>query len=164
MTQLPYTLAVVIDTFNSPLLSVALLVVGTGLVFLTSRGHASALVLSSLLARVLGAGLKLLFAVPRLDSALVEVVGYRFPSQHALVAGAFFSSLCFSALCVLDSPYTKVLVVGVCLLAIIIVAWSRVFLHAHLPIDVIVGSLLGISISFVIHFLVLRKCYPIWYV
>lgn len=159
MTNLLYTIAAIIDSFNSPILAVGLLLSGTGLVFVTSKGHAATLVLSSVLAWSASNILKLLFAVPRLDSALVEVTGYRFPSQHALIASAFFSSLCFSAFCLLDSPYTKVLIATLSLIAIIVVAWSRVFLHAHLPIDVIVGSILGISISIVIHFIVLRQCY-----
>lgn len=157
MTGLLYTVAALIGTFNSPILVVGLLIAGAGLVFLTSRGHAVALVLSVLSAWMMSSILKLLFAVPRLDSVLVTVTSYRFPSTHALVAGAFFTSICFSAFCVLESPYVKVLIAILSFAAIVVVAWSRVFLHAHLPIDVIVGSLLGVSVSLVVHFFVIRQ-------
>ncbi len=159
MTNILYTIAAMIDAFNSPILATGLLTAGTGLIFLASRGHAVALLLSSLLALGMSYMLKILFAVPRLDSALVPVTGYRFPSQHALIASTFFSSLCFSAFCLVDSPYIKILIAALSLITIVVIAWSRVFLHAHLPIDVIVGSILGVSISLVIHFMLLRKCY-----
>lgn len=158
MVDLLYTIAAAIDAFNAPLLAAGLLVAGAGFIFLHSKSHAAALVLSSLLACSMSVALKLLFAMPRLDSALVLVTGYRFPSQHALVASAFFGSLCLSAFCLLRSPNQKALAVFVCLAAVVTVAWSRVFLRAHLPIDVIVGSLLGLGISSIVHFVVLRKC------
>lgn len=159
MTALLYTIAVTIGAFNFSVLGAGLLVAGIGLLLLRSKGHAVALVLSAIVAVVMNNMLKFLFAIPRLDSALVAVTGYRFPSMHALVASAFFSSLCLSAFCLLHSPYTKVLVAVLSLTAIIVVAWSRVFLHAHLLIDVIIGVLLGVSISLVVHFFILQKCY-----
>ncbi len=159
MMPLLYSIAVIIDSFNSPLLAMGLVSAGTGLVFLTSRGHAVALLASTLFAWLLSGMLKFLFAVPRPDLTLVEVTGYRFPSQHAVVASAFVSSLCFTLFCVLPSPYAKIVVCLFSLAVIIIVAWSRVFLHAHLPIDVIAGSILGMSVSLIIHFSVLKKCY-----
>lgn len=159
MIQMLYTIAAAIDTFNSPLLAIGLLIGGAGFIFLHSRRHAAALIASSLGALILSVTLKLLFAAPRLDSPLVEVTGYRFPSQHTLVASAFFGSVCFSACCLFRSPLQKALAVFVSLATIIVIAWSRVFLHAHFPIDVIIGSLLGISVSLIIHFLVLPKCY-----
>jgi undecaprenyl-diphosphatase len=137
------------------------MIAGTGLIFLYSKGHAGALVISSILAYIISYELKLFFAVPRPGLALVAVTGYRFPSMHAFVASAFFGSLCFSAFCLLRSPYKKVLVTFVCLSVVGIVGWSRVFLGAHLPIDVIVGVILGTSISLITHFFVLRKCYSI---
>ena len=159
LTPFLYTFAVVIDAFNSPALAAGLLIAGAAFIFLKSKGHATAMVVSAVCAYAVNSILKMLFAVPRLDSALVPVTGYRFPSQHAVMAGAFFGSVCLSALCVLRSPYKKALVVFVSLSAISIVAWSRVFLYAHLPVDVIVGSVIGMSISYVVHYFTLRNCY-----
>ncbi len=152
-----YTLATIIDHFNSPVLAGVLLAAGAAVLSPYSRSHALALVFSSVIAFGVGAVLKVVFAVPRLDSALVAVHGYRFPSQHALVAGAFFGSLCVSALYALDSVVLKVVVVILALAGISIVSWSRVFLHAHLPIDVIVGSMLGVAIALCIHVFVLKE-------
>ncbi len=154
--QLPYTIAIVIDTFNSPLLTLGLILASAGFVCILSRDHATALIVSSLCAGTIGYILKLLFAIPRLDSALVVVTGYRFPSLHAVIATAFFGSLCFSAFYLIDSLPLKILIVLLACVAIVLVAWSRVFLHAHLPIDVIVGSLLGISITFLVHVFLLH--------
>lgn len=159
MTVLLYIIAAIIDGFNSPILAIGLLCAGIGLIFLTSKRHVAALLLSGFLALGASITLKLLYAVPRPDLVLVEVTGYRFPSQHAILTSAFFSSLCFSAFCAFRSLFAKILISAFSLGAIIVVAWSRVFLQVHLPIDVIVGSVLGVSISFVVHYLILRKCY-----
>lgn len=154
-----YTLATIIDRFNSPVLAGVLLVAGAAVLSPYSRSHALALVFSSVIAFSVGVVLKALFAVPRLDTALVAVTGYRFPSQHALVAGAFFGSLCVSALYALDSVVLKVLVVILALAGIGTVSWSRVFLHAHLPVDVVVGSVLGVAIALCIHIFVLKESF-----
>ena len=155
--QFLYTIAAGIDSFNSPILAAGLLATGAGFIFLRSKRHAAALVLSCVCAAGMGIALKLLFAIPRPDAALVPVSGYRFPSQHALLAGAFFSSVCLSAFCLFRSRWAKLCAFIFSLCAVGIVAWSRVFLHTHLPIDVTVGALLGIGISMVIQFLILRK-------
>ena len=157
MGLLPYILAAAIDNVNAPVFVAGLLLATAGFIFFHSKRYAIALVVSCGLALLLSAVLKTLFAVPRLDAPLVELTGYRFPSQHALVAGAFFASVCFSAFCLLRSPQTKTAVALFSLSAIGIVAWSRVFLRAHMPIDVVIGALLGISISLVVHFFILRK-------
>jgi undecaprenyl-diphosphatase len=153
---LSYTIAAVVDSLGYPPLALALVAASVTILLLISKRHAAALLYSSVAAACLSGLLKLLFAVPRPDAMLIETMGYRFPSGHALFASAFLSSVCFNIWALSRSRYQKIAVTIACTLLIVTVDWSRVFLGVHLPIDVIAGSLVGIVVSLVVHRFVFR--------
>lgn len=157
MTDSLYTAAVLIDILGYPPSAVVIVGAGAGLLSLIERKYALAIIYSSVLAWTASGLLKLLFAIPRPDSALIEVAGYRFPSWHALFAAAFFGSLCFSVFSVTRSVFLRTITAAACTAAVVVVGWSRVFLGVHVPLDVIVGSLLGIIVALPVHFFVIRK-------
>lgn len=68
--------------------------------------------------------------------------GYSFPSGHSTAAGAVFSSI-------LARYGKKTWIRVVCILSMILVPFSRMFLGAHTIEDVLVGLLLGIGMVFV---------------
>lgn len=157
MTESLYTIAALIHMLGYPAGVVALAAAGAGLLFLASRKHAFAFVLSCLLASITKVVLKFLFSIPRPDPAIIEITGYRFPSGHALVAGAFLTSICISVFALTRSMFIRILVAVVCVFLLAVVAWSRVFLHVHLPVDVIIGSVLGIGLAIGVHFVLFRR-------
>jgi len=91
--------------------------------------------------------LKITFAIPRPTTALITTDGYRFPSMHAALAAA----VCASLICaVFQSTQSGPLRIGVLcggLCVIALVDYSRVALGVHLPIDVVVGSLIGVGLT-----------------
>ncbi len=61
-----------------------------------------------------------------------------FPSMHATVAGAWAASLC------IFSPIDRRVRWAVAVIPVaLLIAWSRVFLGLHFPLDIIAGLLLG---------------------
>ena len=77
----------------------------------------------------------------RVDTA----TGYAFPSGHTQSVATW--SAAFAA------KFKKPLLVLASVLLTALVAFSRMFLGAHYPSDVIVGSVLGISLAFLLNYL-----------
>ncbi len=130
--------------------SVAFILVVVIFVFTLTRRYFEALVilLGTLLAWSSQYLLKIVIARARPDgpNLLVEVTGYSFPSGHAAVTTTLLL-LIGHYLCQIKiiQPYRSL----VYLLAIflsLVVAFSRVYLGAHWPSDIIAGYILGIVI------------------
>lgn len=66
--------------------------------------------------------------------------GYSFPSGHSATASAFWGTICK----VFKNTWVKI----VCILLIVLVPLSRVYLAAHWPLDVVVGTLVGLLFAF----------------
>ncbi|WP_276252982.1 phosphatase PAP2 family protein [Halomontanus rarus] len=79
--------------------------------------------------------LKAMFAVPRPPGA--EIGGYAFPSGHALG-----STVAYGMLAIKINSRRAYLVAAV---VVAIVAWSRVAIGVHYPIDVAVGMGVGLA-------------------
>lgn len=99
--------------------------------------------------------LKITFRIPRpwvldsdlkaVESAIPAATGYSFPSGHTQGATALYFPLFLK----LKSVYLKVL----CILAFLLVGFSRMYLGCHTPKDVFVSMALTIAVSLVIwHF------------
>ncbi len=97
--------------------------------------------------------LKLIFAIPRpwvkdpsftvVDSALKEATGYSFPSGHTQnVTGTFGSIGRYS-------KRTPVRIISVVI--IVLVAFSRMYLGVHTPLDVGVSLLVGAALTFLLY-------------
>jgi membrane-associated phospholipid phosphatase len=91
--------------------------------------------------------LKLWFERPRPPEVLrrIAVEGFSFPSGHAAFAGVFFGLL--ALLIARPTPrrpaWLRAAGVLLCLVLAVLIAASRVWLHAHYPTDVIGGLLVG---------------------
>jgi membrane-associated phospholipid phosphatase len=104
--------------------------------------------------------LKNLFAVPRPDGMMMEADGYRFPSAHASITAAIAMSLALYGWRWLhEKPYQtsgRILMSAGAGGVIAMVNVSRITLNVHEPIDVFVGSLLGIVIAYAVHVFIVR--------
>jgi len=87
---------------------------------------------------------------PALEHPLIELPSYSFPSGHALGATVFYG---FAAVLLWSYVAPKVwrVVIGTAIAAVILmVGFSRVYLGAHYPTDVLAGFLEGVAwLSFV---------------
>lgn len=78
--------------------------------------------------------------LPGLDGKRVETAtGYSFPSGHSTIAASFYGSL----FRLYPYPFTRFL----CVLLIVLVGLSRLYLGVHWPVDVLCGWILGLGVS-----------------
>lgn len=89
--------------------------------------------------------LKYLFARPRPDllNALLPASGGSFPSGHAFIAFCLYGFLAWCALCLVRRASVRVLILLACLLIIAAIGFSRVYLGADFPSDVLASFALG---------------------
>jgi undecaprenyl-diphosphatase len=125
---------------TSPMLILTLLV--TLILFLGKRYHHSALIFcSSFLAIALMSLIKQITKIPRPADMLISESTYRFPSGHATMASVLaFIGIYFAHS--IERKSFRYLLYIIFTSWYLLVSWSRLFLNAHLPIDVIVGGLI----------------------
>lgn len=104
---------------------------------------ATELALAFGLARIASVALKHALAVPRPAGALFDASGFSFPSGHAAVAAALAILLYAVAQTHLCSRGARFLVDFLLLLAIFLVAASRLWFGVHALPDVLAGTVLG---------------------
>jgi membrane-associated phospholipid phosphatase len=90
---------------------------------------------------------------PHWEHALVSLPTWSFPSGHALAATVFYGSLCVLVFAQGRSRAARAAVVVLALVMVPLVCFSRVYLGAHYPSDVVAGVaegtlcvLLGLSV------------------
>jgi len=95
---------------------------------------------------VLNALLKITFhrARPDLWPALVSEHTYSFPSGHAAMSTVFYGGLVAVVFHLSDRAAPRLGAIAFALLAIGMIAWSRVFIGAHWMTDVTAGFLVGL--------------------
>ena len=119
------------------------------LVTLTRRWADVALLLGAAsIPSLLNLALKELAARPRPDAALalVDPGGYSFPSGHAVFAAAFLGALVFllgNCQWFYTRPVLRLSAQAVLVVLVFFIGFSRVYLAAHWPSDVIAGLLFG---------------------
>lgn len=85
--------------------------------------------------------LKNVLRIPRPDAALIDTIGYAFPSGHAAGATFLFACMCYLVRNV-RKPLRYSLYV-LCAIAALAIGISRVQLGVHTPLQVVAGFLLG---------------------
>jgi undecaprenyl-diphosphatase len=85
------------------------------------------------------------FALPRPDSNIIAgLSGWSFPSGHAAVATAFFFATGYSFFDWSKHWPNRVFLVFFCIVAPVLVCFSRLYLGAHFALDVLAGICIGL--------------------
>lgn len=141
----------------------AYVVVGAIIIFLCCRYWREALfVLLSALSGLVSTVVKLLVNRPRPGAPLVHVLEktqqQSFPSGHVIFYTAFFGFIIVVMYCRTEIPkILRLSVSGICLLLILLIPLSRIYMGAHWFTDVTAGSLLGMICLYVLGYFYLKK-------
>ncbi len=87
---------------------------------------------------------------PLIDNHLIDVIGYSFPSGHAMVSMSFFGFIIYLLYVYWNNKY-KWLVIMLLGLIIIMIGFSRIYLGVHYLSDVLAGYF--VSIIYLVFFI-----------
>lgn len=132
------------------LLAVSSAVAAT-LLFAGRRRDALFALLPVAVAQLANVSLKLLFSSPRPTTDLVAVTdpsgGFGFPSGHTMATVVVVGSLAFIVLRGVECRWRRALVIGSAALVALGMGFSRVYVGAHWPSDVLGAYLWGIAFT-----------------
>lgn len=80
---------------------------------------------------------------PTLDDPLVQLATYSFPSGHAVASTVFYGMACALVFAHVRSRAWRALAATVAVFMVLVVTFSRVYLGAHYPSDVVAGVAVG---------------------
>jgi membrane-associated phospholipid phosphatase len=92
-------------------------------------------------------------ARPELDDPIRTFAGYSFPSGHTVAATVVFGTLALYLFTRKKNFRARVVLIGLAMLVILMVAFSRIYLGAHYRTDVVAAMAEGvawISLSFTV--------------
>ena len=92
--------------------------------------------------------LKYILQVPRLETILIPENDFRFPSGHATMAAVVMSLVIYYAHKKVRNVYLRYFLYALGISWLVLVSYSRIYLNAHILIDVTVGALVGIGATF----------------
>ena len=97
------------------------------------------------LGMLLNLGLKDLFqrTRPVFQDPLVQIATYSFPSGHAVASTVFYGALCVLVFAHTRSRAARAAACAVAVTMVLLVCFSRVYLGAHFPGDVLAGVAVG---------------------
>jgi membrane-associated phospholipid phosphatase len=128
---------------NTVVLVVLVTAIGIVLLRRTRPNEATVIALALVGSALLNGALKLLFHRPRPELAFVHLDTYSFPSGHAAVSTATFSTIAFLLGRRYRSLRARLLIPLGTLVAILLVGFSRLYLGAHYLSDVLAGISVG---------------------
>lgn len=94
--------------------------------------------------------LKYLLQVPRLETIFIPESDFRFPSGHATMAAIVMSLIIYYSHKKVRNLYVRYLLYALGVSWFVLVSYSRLYLHAHILIDVVVGGLIGVFATLVV--------------
>lgn len=127
-----------------------LVVVVVAYLFLARHPKTALVVLLCItLAAVSAYVLKAFFERPRPMAleALISIDNYSFPSGHSVISAAVYPTLAAMVARVLDGNKLKLYCIGVGVLTMVLIGFSRIYLGVHYATDVIAGWCIGITWS-----------------
>ncbi len=107
--------------------------------------YAFVILFSSALALAITYSLKELFKIPRPIHMLIAEDGYSFPSGHATIAGVIFILIIYYSYLHIKNKHLKMLVNILAIIILVLICYSRLYLNVHYPVDIIIGSIIGIG-------------------
>lgn len=80
---------------------------------------------------------------PGIEDPLVQLASYSFPSGHAVASTVFYGMACALVFAHVRSRGWRALAATVAVTMVVVVTFSRVYLGAHYPSDVVAGVAVG---------------------
>jgi undecaprenyl-diphosphatase len=109
--------------------------------------HALQLILTIGTTALVAVGTKELVRLPRPADGLILEIGYGFASAHAMIAVVFFTLIAYSYKDHFKNNLVRLSFIFTCIVAIVSVSISRIYLGVHYATDVFGGLLIGLIIS-----------------
>lgn len=94
--------------------------------------------------------LKFLLQVPRLETIIIPESDFRFPSGHATMAAIVMSLVIYYSYKKVSNIFLKYFLCVLVVSRFLLVSYSRIYLHTHVLIDVVVGGLIGVLSTVVV--------------
>lgn len=96
--------------------------------------------------------LKNIFARQRPDILrLIVMDGYSFPSGHAMVNTTLYCMLIFMTYRFTRNKRIRIPVSTICVLLILVIGFTRIYLGVHYAMDVIAGWIMGFAVSVIVY-------------
>lgn len=87
--------------------------------------------------------LKYLLRIPRPDAMLTQAHDYRFPSGHATMAAVIMSLGIYYTYTHIHDKHLRIFFYIAAIGWYVLISYSRLYLGVHIPIDIIVGGVIG---------------------
>lgn len=114
---------------------------------LRERKDALLVLLTSGIAMAITYAIKYSFKIPRPSDMLISGDLYRFPSGHATFAAVVMSLGIYFTSEYTRKPTLQYLLYILAVTWYLFMSYSRIYLHAHLLVDVLVGGVIGVLVT-----------------
>lgn len=115
------------------------------LAFFRGKGYFSGMTLNLLIAYLFSVIFKNIFMRERPPFSLIDKPSdYSFPSGHTMCSVAFYGFIIYLVSKYVKNKFLKCFLIVLCLLVIVLVGFSRVYLSVHYFSDVICGAIFGL--------------------